>query len=59
MKLDVYNSHAMASGTIDVDRTLYNIKYKSKSFFPDIGDKLIYNNFTLNFTIRANRLWEK
>ena len=59
IKLDVYNSHAIASGTIDIDRTLYNIKYKSKSFFPDIGDKLIYDDFTLNFTLRADRLWER
>ena len=56
--LNVHNNHAIASGTIDIDRTLYDIKYKSKSFFPDIGDKLIYNHFTLNFTIRANREWE-
>ena len=57
VKLNIYNSHATASGTIDVDRTLYNIKYKSKSFFPDIGDRLIYNDFTLNFSIRVNREW--
>ena len=57
IKLDVYNSHATAFGTIDIDRTLYNIKYKSKSFFPDIGDKLIYDHFTLNFNIRVNREW--
>jgi len=56
--LNVYNNHATASGIIDVDRTLYNIRYKSKSFFPDIGDKFIYDHFTLKFTIRANRVWE-
>ena len=58
MMLNVYNNHAIASGTIDIDRTLYDIRYKSKSFFPDIGDKLIYDHFTLNFTIRANREWK-
>ena len=57
VKIDVFSSHATASGSLDVDRSLYDIKYKSKSFFPDIGDKLIYDNFTLNFNIRANRKW--
>ena len=58
MILNVYNNHATASGRIDIYRTLYDIRYKSKSFFPDIGDKLIYDHFTLNFTIRANREWK-
>ena len=55
----ILNNYATAKGSLDVDRTLYDIKYKSKSFFPDIGDKLIYNHFTLNFTIRVNRQWKK
>jgi len=35
---------------ITVDRTLFDIKYKSKTFMPDIGDHFIYDNFiiTLN-----------
>ena len=36
---------ATAEGTINIDRTLFDIKYKSKNYFPDIGDKFIYNNF--------------
>ena len=55
MILNVYNNHATASGRIDIDRTLYDIRYKSKSFFPDIGDKFIYDNFTLNFKINAKK----
>ena len=58
VRFNVYNNHATASGTIDIDRTLYDIKYNSRSFFPNIGDKLIYDYFTLNFTIRVNREWE-
>ena len=57
MTLNVYSGHAIAIGSIDIDRTLYNIRYKSKSIFPDIGDRFIYDHFTLNFTIRANRKW--
>ena len=58
-RVHVYNNHATAEGSIDIDRTLYDIKYKSKSFFPDIGDRFIYDNFTLNFNIQFNRKWEK
>ena len=46
---------ATAEGTINIDRTLFDIKYKSKSYFPDIGDKFIYDNFTLNFNITAKK----
>lgn len=31
-----------------VDRTKYDIKYNSKSFFESIGDKAIYDEFELN-----------
>lgn len=58
-KIHIYNNHAIAEGSIDIDRTLYGIKYKSKSFFPDIGDKFIYDNFTLNFNIHFDRKWGK
>ena len=32
---------------IKVDRSLYNIKYASKSFFSDLGDKFIDDIFTI------------
>ena len=32
---------------IIVDRTLFDIKYSSKTFFPDIGDRFIYDDFTI------------
>tara|TARA_B100000902_G_scaffold392443_1_gene444861 strand:+ start:342 stop:971 length:630 start_codon:yes stop_codon:yes gene_type:complete len=32
---------------IKVDRTLYDIKYKSKSIFPDLGDHFIHDEFTI------------
>jgi polyisoprenoid-binding protein YceI len=42
-----------ASGKIVVDRTLYNMKFRSGNFFKDLGDTLIYNDFDLNVTITA------
>lgn len=38
---------------VKVDRTKYNIKYGSKSFFDSIGDKAIEDDFTLNISIFA------
>lgn len=32
---------------IIIDRTLFDIKYSSKTFFPDIGDRFIYDDFTI------------
>ena len=37
----------MASTTLKVDRTKYDIKYNSGSFFSDLGDKTIYDEFEL------------
>ena len=37
------------------DRTNYNIKYKSGKFFQDLGDKLIYDDVTLDAEIVAKK----
>ena len=52
-KIKFIDNLAIAEGTIDIDRTFFDIKYKSKSYFPNIGDHFIYDNFTLNFSIQA------
>lgn len=41
-----------ASTTFNVDRTKYDIKYGSKSFFESIGDKAIYDEFELKVTLK-------
>ncbi len=38
-------------GTITVDRSKYNVRYGSRSFFDNLGDKFIYDDFTLNFEV--------
>ena len=43
-----------ATGQIKIDRTLYGMKYKSGKFFPEIGDKMIYDEFTIDFEVKAN-----
>ncbi len=44
---------AEASGKITIDRTKYDIKYGSKSFFASIGDKAINDDFTVDFKLVA------
>ena len=38
-------------GTLTIDRTKYNVRYGSKSFFDNLGDKVIYDEFTLDFSL--------
>ncbi len=41
------------TGTLSVDRTKFNVRYGSKSFFNDLGDKAIEDIFTLEFSLVA------
>lgn len=43
----VTGSSMMASADIVIDRSKYDVRYGSKTFFSDIGDKAIYDEFTL------------
>lgn len=45
---------AVANG-VKVDRAKYNIRYGSKSFFADLGDKAIDDEFELNITLLARK----
>ena len=42
-----------ATGNISVDRTKYNMKFRSGNFFQNLGDNLIYNNFDLATSVTA------
>jgi polyisoprenoid-binding protein YceI len=41
-----------ATTAFKVDRTKYDIKYNSKSFFESIGDKAIYDDFELTVALK-------
>ncbi len=43
-----------ATGTVTVNRTKFDIKFKSASFFQDLGDKAIYDDFTLDVKLVAS-----
>ncbi|UGS22154.1 YceI family protein [Flavobacterium cyclinae] len=47
IKFELTVNGNMASTTLKVDRTKYDIKYGSGSFFSDLGDKTIYDEFEL------------
>ncbi|MEO3408529.1 YceI family protein [Mucilaginibacter sp. CAU 1740] len=43
-----------ANAKITIDRTKYDIKFRSKNFFENLGDKVIYDDFDLNVNLSAN-----
>lgn len=50
----VAGGKATAKATVKVDRTKYDIKYRSSNFFEGLGDKAIYDDFELDVTLVAN-----
>ncbi|NJN27360.1 MAG: YceI family protein [Cyclobacteriaceae bacterium] len=46
---------AFASAVITIDRSEFDVKYGSGSFFDGLGDKMIYDDFTLNVSLVAGQ----
>lgn len=42
-----------ASGDVELDRTLWDIRFLSGKFFKGLGDKVIYDTFSVKFDIKA------
>lgn len=49
--IEIFTDFLHALGEIKVDRTLYNIKYGSGKFLANLGDKLIFDEFVLQFKL--------
>lgn len=49
-------SLTITSDTFTIDRTKWDIKYKSISVFGDLGDKFINDDIELKFVVKANKL---
>ncbi|MBK7938257.1 MAG: YceI family protein [Lewinellaceae bacterium] len=49
------NGKITASGKLTVDRSNYNVRYGSGSFFDGLGDKTIYDEFDLQISLVANK----
>lgn len=52
-EVKVDSGQLTATGSMVVNRTKYGIKYGSGSFFQGLGDKMIYDDFTLKFKLIA------
>jgi hypothetical protein len=49
------NGKLVAIGETEIDRTKYDIRYGSGKFFEDLGDKMIYDTFTVKFKVGAKK----
>ena len=47
------DSISLESETFTIDRSKWNVKYGSKSFFDDLGDKFINDDIELKITLKA------
>jgi polyisoprenoid-binding protein YceI len=51
INFDLTVNNNSASGKLIIDRTKFGIKYGSGSFFSDLGDRTIYDEFELDVTL--------
>lgn len=52
--LDKNGSKFTAESTFEIDRSKYDVRYGSKSFFDNLGDKVIYDDFEISFEIQES-----
>lgn len=50
-KVEVFTETLHSLGEVVIDRTMYNIRYGSGKFIDSLGDKLIYDDFILQFKL--------
>ena len=51
--LHINGGQLTATGKLVIDRTKYEMKFRSGNFFKDLGDTLIYNDFELSISVTA------
>ncbi|PTQ98183.1 polyisoprenoid-binding protein YceI [Mucilaginibacter yixingensis] len=57
-EVNANDSDLTAAGKIIIDRTRYNMKFRSGNFFLNLGDTLIYNDFELDIKLTAKAVAE-
>lgn len=55
VQITILDLKATATASITIDRSEFNVRYGSGSFFDNLGDKVIYDDFTLDITLVANK----
>jgi polyisoprenoid-binding protein YceI len=53
--ITVKDGIATAKADVTVDRTKYDIRYRSSNFFENLGDKAIYDEFTVSLNVTAKQ----
>lgn len=53
--VSVTKEEVKAQSTLNVDRTKYDVRYNSGKFFPNLGDKVINDEFTVNVDLTAKK----
>ena len=54
-KVTLNGEKLTAEGIMTINRAKFGVKYGSSSFFENLGDKVIYDDFTLTFNIVASK----
>ncbi len=54
-KVKLVGDKLNAEGVMTINRAKFGVKYGSSSFFQGLGDKVIYDDFTLAFSIVASK----
>lgn len=49
--IEIFTDTLYSTGEVVIDRTLYNIRYGSGRFIDNLGNKLIYDDFVLQFKL--------
>jgi polyisoprenoid-binding protein YceI len=57
--INVNDDTLTATGKLVIDRTKYEMRFRSGNFFKDLGDTLIYNDFDLDISITAKAVTGK
>jgi polyisoprenoid-binding protein YceI len=53
-QVDITGNSVVAKADLTFDRTKYEIRYNSGSFFDDLGDYMIYDDVKISFELHAN-----
>jgi polyisoprenoid-binding protein YceI len=53
--VDITDDRLQATADIELDRTQWDVRFRSGRFFENLGDNLIHDNFTLKLDIYASR----
>lgn len=53
--VSMQDGNVTAKASFDIDRTLWDIKFKSGKFFPELGDKAIKDEISIALELTANK----